>query len=98
MYARLAGDRIAYQVLGEGPPDLVVAPSSFGHIDINWEDPGIALFLRSLASFSPGDPVQPAGHGPLGPTPARPAAAVGVVCRGAGGGPGRGRRPAGRAP
>jgi hypothetical protein len=38
-YARLAGDRIAYQLVGEGPPDLVVAPSSFGHIDINWEDP-----------------------------------------------------------
>ena len=23
-YARLGGDRIAYQVLGEGPPDLVM--------------------------------------------------------------------------
>jgi class 3 adenylate cyclase len=51
-YARLGGDRIAYQVLGEGPPDLVMAPASFGHIDIAWEDPGIALFLQTLASFS----------------------------------------------
>jgi len=24
-YARLGGDRIAYQALGEGPPDLVLA-------------------------------------------------------------------------
>jgi hypothetical protein len=24
-YARLGGDRIAYQVLGQGPPDLVMA-------------------------------------------------------------------------
>jgi class 3 adenylate cyclase len=50
-YARLQGDRIAYQVLGEGPPDLVLAPGSFGHLDIAWEDPGITLFFRTLASF-----------------------------------------------
>jgi hypothetical protein len=46
-YARLQGDRIAYQVLGEGPPDLVLCPGSFGHLDIGWEDPGIALFCRT---------------------------------------------------
>jgi class 3 adenylate cyclase/pimeloyl-ACP methyl ester carboxylesterase len=51
-YARLGHDRIAYQVLGHGPPDLVLTLNSFGHIDIAWEDPGFALFLRTLASFS----------------------------------------------
>jgi pimeloyl-ACP methyl ester carboxylesterase len=51
-YAWLGRDRIAYQVLGEGPPDLVVAFGSFGHLDIAWEDPGITLFFRTLASFS----------------------------------------------
>jgi pimeloyl-ACP methyl ester carboxylesterase len=50
-YARLGDDRIAYQVLGHGPPDLVLTFGSFGHIDLGWEDPGIALFLRTLASF-----------------------------------------------
>jgi class 3 adenylate cyclase len=50
-YARLDGDRIAYQVLGEGPPDLVLARRSYSHIDIAWEDPGTTLFLRRLASF-----------------------------------------------
>jgi class 3 adenylate cyclase len=50
-YARLQGDRTAYQVLGEGPPDLVLTPGSFGHLDIGWDDPGIALFCRTLASF-----------------------------------------------
>jgi class 3 adenylate cyclase len=50
-YARLGGDRIAYQVLGQGPPDLVLATGFFSHVDIGWEDPGVALFLRSLASF-----------------------------------------------
>jgi pimeloyl-ACP methyl ester carboxylesterase len=51
-YARLGRDRIAYQVLGQGPPDLVMTTGSFGHVDMAWEDPGIALFLRTLASFS----------------------------------------------
>jgi pimeloyl-ACP methyl ester carboxylesterase len=50
-YARLQGDQIAYQVLGEGPPDLVLTPGSFSHLDIAWEDPGVALFCRTLASF-----------------------------------------------
>ena len=50
-YARLQGDQIAYQVLGEGPPDLVLTPGSFGHLDVAWEDPGVALFCRTLASF-----------------------------------------------
>jgi class 3 adenylate cyclase len=51
-YARLGRDRIAYQVLGEAPPDLVLTSGSFGHVDMAWEDPGIALFFRTLASFS----------------------------------------------
>jgi class 3 adenylate cyclase len=51
-YAWLGDDRIAYQVLGQGPPDLVLTLSSFGHVDMAWEDPGFALFLRTLASFS----------------------------------------------
>jgi hypothetical protein len=39
-YAWLGDDRIAYQVLGQGPPDLVLTLSSFGHVDMAWEDPG----------------------------------------------------------
>jgi hypothetical protein len=39
-YARLEGDRIAYQVLGHGPPDLVMTRGGYGHLDIAWEDPG----------------------------------------------------------
>jgi class 3 adenylate cyclase len=51
-YAQLGRDRIAYQVLGKGPPDLVMTTASFGDIDVAWEDPGLALFYRTLASFS----------------------------------------------
>jgi class 3 adenylate cyclase len=51
-YARMGQDRIAYQVLGQGPPDLVMALPSLGHVDLVFEDVGLALFLRSLSSFS----------------------------------------------
>ncbi len=51
-FAWLGPDRIAYQVLGDGPPDLVVSFGFFGQVDIAWEDPGLALFFRTLASFS----------------------------------------------
>jgi hypothetical protein len=50
-YARLGDDRIAYQVLGQGPPDLVMSHAGWGDLDMVWEDPGSSLFLRSLASF-----------------------------------------------
>ena len=49
-YARLGQDRIAYQVVGQGPPDLVLAVGVT--VDVAWEDPGVALWLRTLASFS----------------------------------------------
>ena len=51
-YARVGPDRLAYQVLGQGPPDLVLTMGAFSHVDIVWEDPQTALFLRRLASFS----------------------------------------------
>jgi class 3 adenylate cyclase len=51
-YAQVGPDRLAYQVLGQGPPDLVFTMGPFGHVDIVWEDPQMALFLRRLASFS----------------------------------------------
>jgi class 3 adenylate cyclase len=51
-YASLDGDRIGYQVFGHGPPDVVTTIGSYSHMDLVWENPGIALFLRSLGSFS----------------------------------------------
>jgi class 3 adenylate cyclase len=51
-YAWLGQDRIAYQVMGQGPPDLVSTPGSFTHVDTMWEDPAAALMFRRLASFS----------------------------------------------
>jgi class 3 adenylate cyclase len=51
-YVRLGEDRIAYQVVGQGPLDLVVTTGTLGSIDSIWEEPGAALFFRRLASFS----------------------------------------------
>jgi class 3 adenylate cyclase len=51
-YVRLGQDRIGYQVFGHGPPDVVTTIGSFSHMDLVWEDPGVALYFRSLGSFS----------------------------------------------
>jgi class 3 adenylate cyclase len=50
-YAKAAdGVHIAYQVVGEGPIDLVFAPGFVSNIEMGWRVPGRAEFLRSLAS------------------------------------------------
>src|SRR4051812_28604085 len=51
-YARLGSQRVAYEVVGSGPIDLVLTAGSFGAFDTDWEDPAAELFFRRLASFS----------------------------------------------
>ena len=51
-YVRLGQDRIGYQVFGHDPPDVVTTIGSFSHMDLVWEDPRVALYFRSLGSFS----------------------------------------------
>jgi class 3 adenylate cyclase/pimeloyl-ACP methyl ester carboxylesterase len=49
----MAGDvSIAYQVLGEGPIDIVIVPGSISHIEFLHEFPGYTAFLRRLAAFA----------------------------------------------
>jgi class 3 adenylate cyclase len=49
----LSGDvNIAYQVVGDGPLDLVFVMGWVSHLDYFWEEPSFARFLRRLASFS----------------------------------------------
>ncbi len=50
-YARSGDVAIAYQVLGDGPVDLVFVPF-FGNIRFAWEQPLYARFYERLASFS----------------------------------------------
>ncbi len=51
-YARADGTHIAYQVLGHGPVDIVLADQWFSHMDSQWDVPPIAEFRRRLAEFS----------------------------------------------
>jgi len=51
-YAHSGDVNIAYQVLGEGPFDLVFVPGSISHVELVWQVPAWAAFNRSLASFS----------------------------------------------
>jgi class 3 adenylate cyclase len=50
-YARSGDVSIAYQVVGDGPFDLVYAPPFISHVELAWEVPGLAAFFRRLASF-----------------------------------------------
>jgi pimeloyl-ACP methyl ester carboxylesterase/class 3 adenylate cyclase len=51
-YAKSGDVNIAYQVVGDGPFDLVFVPGFVSHLDLQWADPRIARFLEKLASFS----------------------------------------------
>src|SRR6266542_1665625 len=51
-YAKTGDLFIAYQVVGEGPLDLVYAPAYSSHLELNWEWPPYARFLHRLALFS----------------------------------------------
>jgi class 3 adenylate cyclase/pimeloyl-ACP methyl ester carboxylesterase len=51
-FAKLGDDRIAYQVLGDGPLDLLWVPGIGDALDIRWEYAPYAGFLLRLASFS----------------------------------------------
>ena len=51
-YARSGDLHIAYQVIGDGPIDLVYVPSWMSQVEVYWEEPRIARYFERLASFS----------------------------------------------
>jgi class 3 adenylate cyclase len=51
-YARSGEPRIAFQVIGDGPPDVVVVGGPASHLDLQWEDPETARVRRRYASFA----------------------------------------------
>lgn len=51
-YARCGNLYIAYQVMGDGPFDLVFVPGILSHVEFQWEEPTQARFFRRLSSFS----------------------------------------------
>ncbi|MFZ5668246.1 MAG: alpha/beta fold hydrolase [Pseudomonadota bacterium] len=51
-YALSGEVRIAYQVVGDGPVDLVYIPGWVSHLEYGWESPLVARFYQALAGFS----------------------------------------------
>jgi pimeloyl-ACP methyl ester carboxylesterase len=51
-YAKSGELNIAYQVVGDGPFDLLHIPGFVSNIELAWEEPTCASFLERLASFS----------------------------------------------
>jgi class 3 adenylate cyclase len=51
-YARSGDVNVAYQVVGDGPLDLVFVPSMVHHVELAWENPPQARFFNGLAALS----------------------------------------------
>jgi class 3 adenylate cyclase len=51
-YVERDGVSIAFQVLGDGPVDLLLSPGFISHLDLAWTDPGTSRLLGRLASFA----------------------------------------------
>ena len=51
-YAKSGDISIAYQVVGDGPLDLVLVLGFATHLELQWEMPAFARFCERLASFS----------------------------------------------
>lgn len=69
-YARTGdGAHVAYQLIGEGPPDLLFVAEGTRQVEMVWEFPAYERLLRRLASFSRLISFDPRGSGlsdPLG--------------------------------
>jgi pimeloyl-ACP methyl ester carboxylesterase len=51
-YAQSGDLNIAYQVMGNGPIDLIFVPGMITHVEFLHELPGYTSFLRRLAAFA----------------------------------------------
>lgn len=51
-YAKSGNVNIAYQVIGDGPRDLVYVPGWVSNVELMWDDPVLASILRRLSTFS----------------------------------------------
>jgi class 3 adenylate cyclase len=51
VYAKSSGGRIAYQVVGTGPPVVLAVKGPFLPLDLMWDEPRLVRFLNGLSSF-----------------------------------------------
>jgi class 3 adenylate cyclase/pimeloyl-ACP methyl ester carboxylesterase len=68
-FADTPGGRIAYQVVGDGPIDLLVNTAPIFPIDLMWDEPSLVRFLDRLSSFSRHVWFDPRGRGASNPLP-----------------------------
>lgn len=50
-YARIGNANVAYQIMGEGSPDLLHCFGLGSHVDLSWDLPGVPEMWRRMASF-----------------------------------------------
>jgi class 3 adenylate cyclase/pimeloyl-ACP methyl ester carboxylesterase len=68
-YTTVGNDRIAYQVIGQGPRDIIATAGQWGHLDLESENPAVARFHRRLTSFGRLIRFDPRGTGLSDPHP-----------------------------
>ena len=51
-YAVRGDAHIAFQVVGDGPTDVVLVSTWFSHDEARWDIPGFAHFLGRLTAFA----------------------------------------------
>jgi class 3 adenylate cyclase len=71
-YTRSGDVNIAYQLFGEGPAELVLAPAFMSNLDFNWIDPGMSSWLGALGAFARVATFDKRGMGLSDPVPTVP--------------------------
>ena len=52
LYARSGDQNLAYQVVGDGPAEVLMIPGWFSHLVLAWEEPTWVRWCERLASFA----------------------------------------------
>jgi class 3 adenylate cyclase len=74
VYAKASAGWVGYQVVGAGPPDVLVVKGPVVAVDLMWEEPRLVRFLNGLSSFSRHIWFDPRGAGssdPIAPVEGR---------------------------
>ena len=51
-YARSGNVHIAYQIVGDGPFDIVFVQGFLSNLEVQWEDPGLSHMFNRLGAFA----------------------------------------------
>jgi class 3 adenylate cyclase len=51
-YAKSGDVHVAYQVVGNGPIDLVLGSSGISQLEVMWEEPGLVRMFRQISEFT----------------------------------------------